>query len=166
MKGPSALVLWVAEPSSIMKSIVLVWNGKGGVAVVDEQEKGTEEVMTFDESVRISNDVLAVIAGIAAEEIDGIAGMSGGLVDSLSEKFGRQDHRRGVKVETEGQNVVVSLHISVDYGIRIPEVARLLQANVKDAIENMTDLKVKAVNVHVQEVLFSVESKEAHGTVS
>ena len=87
--------------------------------------------------------------------------MSGGFVDSLSEKFRRHDHRRGVKVDTQGQKVTVSLNIAVHYGFKIPDVARRLQANVKDAIENMTDLTVIAVNVHVQDVAFGDPSKEA-----
>jgi len=113
-----------------------------------------------ESSVRISKDVLAVISGIAASEIEGIAGMSGGLVDSLSEKFRKHDHRRGVKVETHDQAVTVSLYILVEYGFKIPEVARRLQANVKDAIENMTDLTVQAVNVHVQDVAFPEKNRE------
>ncbi len=104
--------------------------------------------------VRISNDVLAVIAGIAANEVPGVTGMAGGFVENISGKLGRHDVRRGVKVETRENTVGVALYISVEYGCRIPEAARQLQMKVKEAVENMTDLEVTAVDVHVQEVVF------------
>ncbi|MFO8060820.1 MAG: Asp23/Gls24 family envelope stress response protein [Bacillota bacterium] len=106
-------------------------------------------------TVRISNDVLAIIAGIATSEIDGVTGMASSLVESISEKFGRHDLGRGIKVETQEDEVRVDVFVNVQYGCRIPDVARSVQINVKEAIENMTDLQVKTVNVHVQEVVFS-----------
>ncbi len=110
--------------------------------------------------VRISNDVLAVIAGIAAGEIPGVAGMTGGLVDNISEKLGRHDLRRGVKIDARGNTVSVALYISVEYGCRIPDAARKLQTKIKEAIENMTDLEVTAVDIHVQEVVFPEDRKK------
>ncbi len=107
-----------------------------------------------DGTVRIADEVLAVIAGIATAEIDGVEGMMGGFVDDLSEKLGRPELRRGVKVQTEDKEVSVDLYITVGYGFKIPKIARSIQKNVKNAIENMTELEVTEVNVHVQEVIF------------
>ncbi len=114
-------------------------------------------------AVRISNEVLAIIAGIATSEIEGVTGMASSLVESISERFGRHDHGRGVKVETQEDEVSVDIFVNVEYGCRIPDVARSIQTNVKEAIENMTDLQVKAVNVHVQEVVFSPCHEEEDG---
>ncbi len=110
--------------------------------------------------VRISNDVLAVITGIAAGEIPGVTGMAGGFVENISEKLGRHDLRRGVKIEKQDDTVSVALYISVEYGCRIPEAARQLQVKVKEAVENMTDLEVTAVDVHVQEVVFPAKKRD------
>ncbi|MFP4199974.1 MAG: Asp23/Gls24 family envelope stress response protein [Bacillota bacterium] len=122
-------------------------------------EKG-QVISGSEGEVRISNDVLAVIAGIAAGEIPGVAGMVGGLVENISEKLGRHDLRRGVKIDARGNTVSVALHISVEYGCRIPDAARKLQAKIKEAIENMTDLEVTAVDIHVQEVVFPEDRKK------
>lgn len=121
---------------------------------VSSEEKG---------DVHISNDVLAVIAGIAAGEVPGVTGMAGGFVENISEKLGRHDLRRGVKIETQKDSVSVALYISVEYGCRIPEAARQLQYKVKQAVENMTDLEVTAVDVHVQEVVFPAKKDDGSG---
>ncbi len=115
-----------------------------------EETDGVRE----DGTVRISNEVLAIIAGIATMEIDGVARMAGSLMENISERLGREDLGRGIKVETKQDSVAVDVYISVRYGCRIPKVARRVQGNVKRAIQNMTNLDVSTVNVHVQEVQF------------
>jgi len=111
-------------------------------------------------AIRIANEVVAIIAGLAATEIPGIAGMSGGIVGGIAEMLGRKNLAKGVKVEVGEKETAVDLYVIVDYGIRIPDVAAQVQANVKRAIENMTGLAVVEVNVHVQGVVFAPEPKE------
>lgn len=105
--------------------------------------------------VRISDEVVAVIAGLAASEVEGVAGMSGGgFAGSVSEMLGKKNLAKGVKVQVGDKEVVVDLFIIVEHGARIPVVARKVQENVKNAIANMTGLEVVEANVHVQGVLF------------
>ncbi|NLU11435.1 MAG: Asp23/Gls24 family envelope stress response protein [Tepidanaerobacter acetatoxydans] len=105
-------------------------------------------------SIKIADDVVEVIAGLAATEVEGIAGMSGGIVGGITEILGRKNLAKGVKVEVNEKEAVVDLYVIVDYGVRIPEVAWNVQENVKKAIENMTGLSVAEVNIHVQGVNF------------
>jgi uncharacterized alkaline shock family protein YloU len=102
--------------------------------------------------VEIAPDVIEVIAGLAASEIEGVAFMSGGIVGGIVEKLGRKNLSKGVKVELGENQTVVDVSIVVDYGVRIPEVALEVQENVKTTIQNMTGLDVIEVNVHVVSV--------------
>jgi uncharacterized alkaline shock family protein YloU len=111
-------------------------------------------------SVRISEDVVAVIAGIAATEVEGVAGMSGGFVGDISEMFGKKSLSKGVKVEVGEREAALDLFIVLEYGVRIPDIAQKVQENVKQAVEIMTSLKVVEVNVHVQGVTFNDEIPE------
>ncbi|MBQ1511264.1 MAG: Asp23/Gls24 family envelope stress response protein [Selenomonadaceae bacterium] len=108
-------------------------------------------------TVRIADEVVSIIAGLAATEITGIAGMSGGLVGGIAEILGRKNFAKGVKVEVGEREAAVDLYIIVKYGVRIPDVALAVQENVKQAIETMTGLSVVEVNVHVQGVGFPDE---------
>jgi len=117
----------------------------------ENQELGT---------IKISEEVVSVIAGLAATEVPGVAGMSGGVVNGLSEMLGRKNLGKGVKVEVGEKEVSIDLYLIVDYGVRIPEVAWNVQENVKNAVENMTGLKVVEVNIHVQGVNMDRENKK------
>ncbi|QSZ26510.1 Asp23/Gls24 family envelope stress response protein [Aceticella autotrophica] len=110
-------------------------------------------------SIKISDEVVAIIAGIAATEIPGVAGMSGGVVNGITEMLGRKNLSKGVKVEVGEKETAIDLFIIVDYGVRIPEVAWNIQENVKKSVETMTGLKVVAVNIHVQGVNMEKEQK-------
>ena len=109
-------------------------------------------------SIKIANEVVAVIAGLAASEVDGVAGMSGGITEGWSELCGKKNLARGVKVEVGEKEAAVDLNVVVRYGAVIPEVCTSVQQNVKRAIEIMTGLDVVEVNVHVTNVL--VDEKE------
>jgi uncharacterized alkaline shock family protein YloU len=111
-------------------------------------------------AIRIANEVVAVIAGLAATEIDGIAGMSGGIAGGIAEMLGRRNLARGVKVEVGEREAAIDLFIIVEFGVRIPEVSLRVQENVKQAIESMTGLAVIEVNVHVQGVSFAEAPEE------
>lgn len=109
--------------------------------------------------IRIADEVVGIIAGLAATEVPGIAGMSGGLAGGIAEMLGRKNLSKGVKVEVGERETAVDLFVIVDYGVQIPEVATDVQQNVKRAIESMTGLHVVEVNVHVQGVTFITPEK-------
>ena len=108
-------------------------------------------------TVKIADEVVSIIAGLAATEIEGIAGMSGGVVGGIAEMLGRKNFSKGVKVEVGEREAAIDIYIIVKYGVRIPDVALAAQENIKQAIETMTGLSVVEVNVHVQGVNFPEE---------
>lgn len=108
--------------------------------------------------VEIAPEVIEVISGLAASEVDGVAYMRGGFVGGLTERFGRKNLSKGIKVELGEEHIVVDVSIAVEFGVRIPEVAEAVQENVKNTIENMTGLHVLEVNVHVVHVQVKNES--------
>jgi len=111
-------------------------------------------------SIRIADEVVKVIAGLAAIEIKGVAGMSGGLVGGIAEMLGRKNLAKGIKVEVGEKEAAVDLYVIMEYGIRIPDIAAQIQESVKNAVERMTGLVVVEVNVNVQGVAFASESRE------
>lgn len=112
-------------------------------------------------AIRIADEVVSIIAGLAATEVDGVAGMSGGLVGGIAEMLGRKNFAKGVKVEVGEKEAAADIYLIVKYGVRIPDVALAVQENVKQAIETMTGLSVVEVNIHVQGVGFpETETKE------
>ena len=110
--------------------------------------------------IRIADEVVGIVAGLAATEIPGVAGMSGGLVGGIAEMLGKKTLSKGVKVEVGEREAAVDLFIIVEYGVRIPDVALRVQENVKRAIESMTGLDVVEVNIHVQGVGFAPEKRD------
>ncbi|MCY0907873.1 MAG: Asp23/Gls24 family envelope stress response protein [Sulfobacillus thermosulfidooxidans] len=108
-------------------------------------------------TVQIANEVIAVIAGIAASEVDGVAAMSGGLAGGLTEMLGKKTASRGVKIDVKENHVSLDLFVVVRYGAKIPEVASRIQDQVKEQVERMTGLTVSDVNIHVQGVSFATE---------
>ncbi|KJS00703.1 MAG: alkaline-shock protein [Peptococcaceae bacterium BRH_c4a] len=124
-----------------------------------------EDILIRDEqtglgSIRIADEVVRIIAGLAATEVQGVVGMSSGVVGGIAEMLGRKNMSKGVKVEVGEKEAAVDMFVVVEYGTRIPDVAAKIQENVKKAIENMTGLTVVEVNVNVQGVAFSHEAKE------
>ncbi len=104
--------------------------------------------------VRIADEVVSIIAGLAATEIEGVSSMSGGIGGGIAEVLGRRNLSKGVKVEVGTEEAKIDIFIIVDYGVRIPDVAWDIQESVKKAVEDMTGLKVAHVNVHVQGIQF------------
>ncbi|MGI6491764.1 MAG: Asp23/Gls24 family envelope stress response protein [Peptococcaceae bacterium] len=126
-----------------------------------EQSDFVREEQTSLGSIRISAEVVKIIAGLAAIDINGVAGMSGGLVGGIAEMLGRKNLSKGIKVEVGAKEAAVDIFVILEYGVRIPDVAAQIQDTVKSAIERMTGLDVVEVNVNVQGVTFaSAETKE------
>ena len=112
-----------------------------------------EEIKTENEGIQISNDVVAVIAGVAVSEVQGVSGMSGGFAGGITEVLsGKKNLAKGIKVEINEDVAKIDVNIIVEYGSRIPDVAFEIQNRVKKSVESMTGLKVEEVNVHVQGV--------------
>ncbi len=105
-------------------------------------------------SIRIANEVVRIIAGLAASEVKGVIGMSGGVVDGFAELVKKKNLAKGVKVEVGERQAAVDLFVIIEYGSKIPDIAYMIQENVKRAIESMTGLEVIEVNVHIQGVEF------------
>ena len=134
----------------------------------ENQEKGEvveleEEIKTENEGIQISNDVVAVIAGVAVSEVPGVAGMAGGFAGGITEVFsGKKNLAKGIKVEVSESIAKIDVNIIVEYGSRIPDVAFEIQNRVKKAVESMTGLKVEEVNVHVQGVNTDIVKEESN----
>ncbi len=103
-------------------------------------------------NIKIADEVVSIVTGLAATEVEGVAGMSGGIAGGIAEMLGRKNLTKGVKVEVGDNDCVVDLYVIIDYGHSIPDVSWNIQSNVKQAIEGMTGLDVIEVNVHVQGV--------------
>jgi uncharacterized alkaline shock family protein YloU len=104
--------------------------------------------------VKIADDVVSVIAGIAAADTEGMAGMSGGIVEGFARRVSGKNVHKGVHVEVGELEAVIHLRIIVYYGEKIDELCNKLQQNVKEAVESMTGLNVVEVNIKVEGVEF------------
>lgn len=100
-------------------------------------------------SVRIADDVVAMIAALAATEVEGIAAMAGNLTNELLSRVGVRGLSRGARVEVSEKKVKVELAVVMEYGYNIPATCQKVQTKVKNAIENMTGLEVQDVNIRI-----------------
>lgn len=127
----------------------------------EKNENVAEEKVEIASNLNISEDVIGVIAGLAASEVEGIAGMQVGFVDGINQIFGsNKKYTKGVKIELNGKKVTIDIFVNVKYGVRIPDVAWAAQTAVKNSVENMTGLEVEAVNINVQDIIFEKEDKK------
>lgn len=99
--------------------------------------------------VQIADEVVAIIAGLAATEVDGVASMAGNITNELIGKLGMKNLSKGVKVDVLEGTVTVSLSLNLKYGFSIMDISNKVQERVKAAIENMTGLAVADVNIKV-----------------
>lgn len=126
-------------------------------ANVQEQQSNEQE------GIQISNDVIAVIAGVAVSEVSGVASMAGGFAGGISEVLsGKKNMAKGIKVDKSEDKIKIDVNIIVEYGTRIPDVAFEIQNRVKTAVENMTGMPVTEVNVHVQGVDTNVKKDNSN----
>ena len=129
-----------------------------------KEEMNVNEVSLETEGnngIRISDDVVSVIAGVAVSEVQGVAGMAGGFAGGISEVLsGKKNLSKGIKVDVGEKETKIDVNIIVEYGTRIPDIAFEIQNRVKKAVEAMTGLKVLEVNVHVQGVSTEVSVSE------
>lgn len=120
-------------------------------------EQNTYVLQQDDElgTVKIADDVVAVIAGLAATEVEGVMAMAGNISNELMSKIGRKNLAKGVKVEVIGKCVRADLALIVEYGFNIPAISQKVQERVKTTIENMTGLSVTDVNIRIAGVNMS-----------
>ncbi len=102
--------------------------------------------------VKIADEVVAIIAGLAATEVEGVSSMAGNITNELVSKLGMKNLSKGVRVEVMGEVVNVDVSLNIAYGYAIPEVSAKVQEKVKTAIENMTGLEVSIVNIRIASV--------------
>lgn len=102
--------------------------------------------------VHVADEVVAIIAGLAATEVEGVASMAGNITNELVSKLGMKNLSKGVKVEVAEKTVSVEVALNISYGYSIPEVSEKVQEKVKSAIETMTGLSVAIVNVRIATV--------------
>ena len=109
----------------------------------DDDSKGT---------VQIADDVVAVIAGLAATEVKGVAAMAGNITNEIMSKVGRKNLSKGVKISVNGNRVKIALAIMMEYGYNIPGTCSKVQDRVKNAVQNMTGLTVTDVDIRIASV--------------
>lgn len=109
--------------------------------------------------IRIADEVICIVASLAAQEVPGVVGMSGGLTDGINRFLGKDNASKGVHLHFEGKTVNASVYIVIEYGCCIPEIALEVQEKVKDAIEAMTGYEVQFVDVNVEGVAKRRESE-------
>jgi len=102
--------------------------------------------------MRISDEAIATISSIAASKISGVIGLRGSFVDSIAEMLGRKSADKGVKVLMTERDVIIDLSLVVEFGVDIPDVTWQVQESVRDAVESMTGLNVREVNININQV--------------
>ena len=124
---------------------------------VQRNKKTVESDVQQDNSddmgdINVADEVISIVASLAAQEVPGVLSMSGGITDGINHFLGKENASKGVRLSFEGKLVTASVFVNIEYGSCIPEVALEIQERVKDAIEKMTGYEVQFVDVHVQGV--------------
>ncbi len=142
--------------------------------MAEEEKKGKKDVKTGGsgeavlkpdpskegDSVRISAEVIAVIASIISSDIPGIADLSGGVVGGIAERLGRRDMTRGIKVDVNEDRITIDLNVIVEYGKSIVESTDKLKKEIRTNVEKTTGLTVEAININVQGINVPEEEKK------
>lgn len=110
--------------------------------------------------VEIAPEVIEVIAGIAASEIEGVASMRGNFAAGVVERLGKKNHGKGVKVDLTDAGIIIDVYCVMIFGVSIPNVAQKIQDNIRQALLNMTALEVNEVNIHVVGVQFETKTQD------
>lgn len=108
--------------------------------------------------VQVAEEVVAIIAGLAVTEVEGVCSMAGNITKDLVSRLGMKNLSKGVRIEVEDGHITVHVAINIGYGYAIPEVSSKVQEKVKAAIENMTGLEVSGVNVRIVDVDMKAEA--------
>lgn len=128
------------------------------------EQNQTVDLENYDDGlgkVEIAPEVIEVITGIAATEVEGIAQMRGNFASGVVEKLGKKNHGKGVKVEINEDSIKIDVYCLVKFGVSIPKVAQEAQENIRQTLLNMTALEATEVNVHIVGVQFETAKAEA-----
>ncbi len=129
--------------------------GVGGFAMADKKDLREAYTICDNQSVgkvQIADEVVAIIAGLAATEVKGVAAMAGNITNELVGKLGMKNLSKGVKIDVLDEVVSVDMDLILQYGYNIPDTCKKVQDRVKTAIENMTGLQVSDVNISIASV--------------
>ncbi|WAA10458.1 Asp23/Gls24 family envelope stress response protein [Fervidibacillus albus] len=125
----------------------------------------SENVLEMNEGglgkIEIAPEVIEVIAGIAASEIDGVAMMRGNFTTGVAELLGKKTHGRGVRVDLSDNQIKIDVYCVLNFGVSIPKIAQKMQDNIYQALLNMTGLETDEINVHVVNMYIESSKKEA-----
>lgn len=133
----------------LCKNEIIWYNGRKWEEHSKEMEKTMEQELGKIGTVKIADDVVAMIAALAAAEVDGVAPVTGNMTNGILTKVGVRNLIKGAKVEVINKRVKVGLSITMEYGYNIPATCQSVQNKVKAAIENMTGLEVTDVNIRI-----------------
>lgn len=111
---------------------------------------------------KIASGVLELIAGIAVMEVEGVSGLSGSRIENITDFLGKKSLTKGIKVDVKDKEILVDIHLTVDYGLALQDIAGKAQENVKNILEAMTGLSVKCVNIYIDNINFPLPLKEEH----
>ncbi len=126
---------------------------KAGQSFVQPTPSGKEELG----KIEMAAEVLEVVAGIAATEVEGIAATRGNFASGVVERFGKKVHNKGIKSGVaENGDIIIDVYCSVKYGYAIPKVAKEMQSQIRQAIHNMAAIETAEVNVHITDIEFEV----------
>lgn len=124
--------------------------------IVSKELENRDNVKIYDSNnigeVQIADDVVAIIAGLAATDVKGVAALVGNVTNEIISKLGKKNLGKGIKVDVANNTVIVDMSLILEYGYSIPKTSEQVQEKVKSAIENMTGLTVEEVNVRIASV--------------
>ncbi|MFC5557821.1 Asp23/Gls24 family envelope stress response protein [Ureibacillus thermophilus] len=130
---------------------------KSGKAFVQPAPSGKEELGTIE----VAPEVIEVIAGIATNEVEGVASTRGNFASGVAERFGKKVHSKGVKAAiTDEGEIIIDVYCTVKFGYSIPKVAKDIQTAIRQAIYNMTSIETSEVNVHITAIQFETNAEE------
>ena len=110
--------------------------------------------------VEIAPEVIEIIAGIAASEVEGVAQMRGNFTAGVAERLGKKNHGKGVKVDLSEPSIKVDVYCVMKFGVFLPSVAQKIQENIRQTLLNMTALEAEEINIHIVGVQFENQRAE------
>lgn len=125
---------------------------KGGTLTMAESRKTFNIKSDESGEIKIADEVVAIIAGLAATEVDGVSSMAGNITNEIVSKLGMKNLSKGIQVEVAENEAMVDVAINIAYGYSIPDVSSKVQEKIKSTIETMTGLTVGCVNVRIASV--------------
>lgn len=132
----------------------------GGFRMADKNILEMDQGSSGLGKVEIAPEVIEVIAGIAASEVEGVSQMRGTFASGVVEKLGKKNHGKGVKVELTDEGLIIDIYCTMKFGVSIPNVAQQIQDNVNQSLLNMTALQAQEINVHVVGIQFEHQQQD------